>query len=495
MGPSLPYDIWCLVANFIPKLELSRLYRVNSAFFHMAMNERYCQVMIHDIADENTRRCLMNMSPVVATRVRTLILRPHLFGKFMNTHIVPFAGRLNFVRQAGKHIKSSALLRHLTCMTEVTSLTIGCYPSDDLRMFNSTTLLIAAAWSAHGSRVRSLSLAIPLEAYPKVLTAAPTFKSLEDLNITLRVEHAIPIAIDETIFSLIISFIGLHAQSLHGLSVDIPRAAVNPFRFFHNLGQLPQLKRLSINLPLNRLRPGFLTGIDSFLRKQANTLRDLSILICDLLPNNLSLLLTPDDFFSHPIFQVQIRLTYLELGLLPWTKTGQRSLMTASLTRYLYPMRMTLSRLALRDHTLTFTEVQSVVAVFSTPGSQLQSLEMRIYFLSCNLLDLLSQRLPNLHHLELGFEALTGQDSGAWIETVYWYRFTHSLEASTFFEGMANRTYPDWALRRLTMPTYYCSGKWNETRALLVAALPSVVTFNGLSPDEFVKVPDYTRSY
>ena len=64
--------------------------------------------------------------------------------------------------------------------------------------------------------------------------------------------------------------------------------------------------------------------------------------------------------------------------------------------------------------------------------------------------------------------------------------------ASEFLLQLADRKYLDWALRHVVLqPTYTSAGRWNEARQLLVKALPSVITFNGVSGLEFPDIPDY----
>ncbi len=41
---SLPFDIWIQIAHGIPRLDLEDLLSVNSAFFHLAMEQRYRQI-------------------------------------------------------------------------------------------------------------------------------------------------------------------------------------------------------------------------------------------------------------------------------------------------------------------------------------------------------------------------------------------------------------------------------------------------------------------
>ncbi|KDR72654.1 hypothetical protein GALMADRAFT_73578 [Galerina marginata CBS 339.88] len=491
----LPYDIWCLIATFIPKSALSKLYGVNSAFFNILMNEAYREVNIYHVGDERTRRCLMNMSPTIAKRVQTLTLRPHLLPPVDSRKPATFFTEKlrNYIRQAGKPMKPSTnsvpqtLLRHITHMTEVASLTIGCYPSDDVQLFSKATSFVHTAFSTHGSRLLSLTLAIPLEAYSNVLHSTAVFGSLEELEITLRVAYATTDY--QKILPLIATFVNQHSGTLKSLSVDTPEAMVDPFQLFSNLHNLPRLRKLCICHPLDRLRPNCPTGIESFLIQHAELLKDFRIRFVG--PFKDDPLPSPDDFFLHPILQAQLpNLATLDLGLCQWPKVHKKSV-GDNIARYLRPLRKSLSRLAVRDYVLTFPEVESLVTVFSCRESRLRSLEMHMYFLSCDLLDLLYKHLPDLYHLELRFDSLLSQDDGTWIANYYWNGYDVT---SAFVRDMADRHYADWALRHFTVqPLYYCSGRWNECRTLLAAALPSVLTFNGLSGDQFSYIPDFTR--
>ncbi|KAF8908587.1 hypothetical protein CPB84DRAFT_1843481 [Gymnopilus junonius] len=131
MAVALPYDVWCLIASFIPKAERAKLYRVNSAFFNVFMNQKYREARVYHVGDEDTRRWIRVMSPMIARRVRILSLRPHLFA-------VPSPAskerQSSFISKLWDHIRqavrtavpkelttSTSLLHNISNMTEVTS--------------------------------------------------------------------------------------------------------------------------------------------------------------------------------------------------------------------------------------------------------------------------------------------------------------------------------------------------------------------------------------
>ncbi|KIM42423.1 hypothetical protein M413DRAFT_27184 [Hebeloma cylindrosporum] len=395
---------------------------------------------------------------------------------------------MNKTAKPSDFVASRILLRHIAQMTEVKSLTIGCYPSDDVEGFKAAASFVHTAWSSLRSRLRILNLAIPLEAYSisKIFPPGLVLESLEELTIVLR--KAYNNTDDGEIIASIIPFINRQHKSLTSLTIDIPEAKVDPSPLFNALQRFPDMKKLSIVHPVDRLQPADRTGIDVFLEKHAQQLEEFKIrfYVTDSLP-------IPSEFFSHPIFKISLpRLTCLDLGLFQWPKLSQPDV-TDGIVRYVGRMCRPLTRLAIRDCVLAYPQVVSLFSVISSEASKLRSLEMHVYFLSCSLLDLLSQQLPKLYHLELRFDSLMSQEDGTWIANYYWNGYDN--QASAFVRDMADRKYPDWALRHFTVrPLYYCSGRWDESRQVLASALPAVISFNGLSGDEFVDIPDYTKS-
>ena len=211
----------------------------------------------------------------MAHHVDTLILRPHLFG---NVSIFPHSlgesawkclRRMNKTAKPSKFVASRILLRHIAQMTEVKSLTIGCYPSDDIRGFKSAAPFVHTAWSTVQLRLRILNLAIPLEVYSnsKIFTPNLVLESLEELTIVLR--KAYNTTDDGQINTAIIPFINQHHKSLISLTIDIPEAKVDPSPFFNDLCRLPCVTKLSILHPVARLQPTDRTGIHIFLAKHA----------------------------------------------------------------------------------------------------------------------------------------------------------------------------------------------------------------------------------
>ena len=346
----------------------------------------------------------------------SLVLRPHLFGNSafrfprLEESAWKFLRRVNKTAKPSNFVASRIFLRHIAQMTEVKSLTIRCFPSDDIEGFKSALYFVRTAWSMLQSQLRILNLAIAVEAFSnsKIFPLNLAMRSLEELTIVLR--KAYSTTDDGEIISSLIPFINQH-KSLISLAIDTPDGSVNPSPLFNALCQFPCLTRLSIS----HLRFTDCSGIDVFLMKHAQRLEDFKIRfhIAHHSP-------TPTRFFSHPMFQIDLPLlASLDLGVFQWPKNSQVNV-TDGLVRCIGRAGRWLTRLTVRDCALTFSQVVSLVFVVGSETSQLRSLEMHIYSLSCSLLDLLSQKLPMLHDLELW---LMNQDDGTWITNDYWNGF------------------------------------------------------------------------
>ncbi|KAF8157059.1 hypothetical protein B0H34DRAFT_859645 [Crassisporium funariophilum] len=458
--PAVHYDVWCLIASFIPTDMLVKLCSINLAFFDMAMTERYREINIYHLDDESTRRCVLNMGPASLARVRTLNLRPHLLGK---NFISPLSQTMlaaeslwrtvRLVHRNAKPPSAAAariLLRNVRGMKNVTSLNIECPEVDDYRGFYDAMPLIEGAWYAHGSHLRSLTLNIPLELYKRVLPPSIKLDSLEELKISLRSPEA-STNCKEILSTICLPFIQRHSQTLNRLSVNA-QERVDLFDLFLDLN-LPHLVGLAISQPID-----FPHGVGTLLSKHSPNLRELKL--------HLSVsrgdpdIPTPSKLFSHPAFDVPLpMLTSLELSLFPWMQALQG--------------------------------VKQILAIMTSTG--LQRLHLYVVHISPALFDLLAKRLPNLQYLEIGFDSLVGKEDGKIVPTSDWMTFKD--RAASFIAIMEVLIYPEWELRQLVLHRMgSCGGIWEDCKKALVQSLPSVKTFNDLSPSEFVNFPKYTDS-
>jgi len=454
--PDLPYELWALIASLVPKDRLQKLCGVHRAFYDRFMNEMYREVRMYHKGDESTRRCLVAMglvvlfqvwlkgikltpspqcSPSAASYVRKLVLRPHLFGGVLHSKAMSYFARLynlpfhftrsrhNFNGPPGP-LDAHLLLHKVTQMTNLTSLLVGCYPSDNWRSFNRAITFLDAAFT-QSSHLQILTLDIPLESMARVFFSTPYFPVLEDLRISVRVESLNKL-VHMDAMPEIATFINRQSSNLIRLSIDIFTTGVDPSPLFWSLNKLQKLAMISIGQPVERLQPGHGGTIDVFLGNYAAFIFELGVHFYG--PTYTVDWPTPETFFSGPIFQLNfVRLRCLHLGLAYWDEGSQASL-AMNLAQYLSKFRSTLTELAITDYDLSLPVVQRLVLALGGDGMVLYRLKMRVRCLSCDLLDLLAYGLPELYELDLNFDSLSYKDNGSWPDTrvlvrVYYVRF------------------------------------------------------------------------
>ncbi len=347
------------------------------------------------------------------------------FARLYNLRITPshFTGsRHNFNGPPGP-LDTHLLLRKVTQMTNLTSLVVGCYPSDDWRSFNRAITFLDAAFT-HSSHLQILTLDIPLESMKRVSFTIPCFPVLEDLRISIRIESPKQSVHMDTM-SEIAAFINRQSSTLIRLSIDICTTEIDPSPLFWGLNKLQKLTMVSIGRPVERLQPRHGGTIDIFLGKHAAFLCEFRVHFYG--PTYTFEWPTPETFFSSPIFQLNfVRLRCLHLGLAYWDEGSQASL-AMNLTQYLSKFRSTLTELVITDYDLSLPVVQSLVLALGGDDMVLHRLKMRVRCLSCDLLDLLAYGLPKLYELELNFDSLSCKDNGSWDSRVcvrvYYVRF------------------------------------------------------------------------
>ena len=327
------------------------------------------------------------------------------------------------------------LLHKINQMTNLTSLTVGCYPSDDWRSFNKATAFLDAAW-AHASRLRKLRLDLPLECIHAILSTIPHLHDLEDFHISIRVE-SISATHTDTMTSLV-TFINFQSSTLIRLAIDIPSLEIDPSPFFFGIQCLPKLVSVAIELPSELLQTQPNKAVDAFLTKHMKSLRDLQVSFNESTYSYNRP--TPATFFSSSTFQLSFpSLKILDLGVCFWNFRSDTSLST-ELVRYLSKFRHTLTELAISNDTLCFPVIQRIVLLFGGVDTILRCLKIRVHYLSCDLLDLLSRDLPNLHELVLDFNSLRDKDDGRTDDSYRWEK-ADLVGFHVFFWGFVSRSY------------------------------------------------------
>ena len=375
------------------------------------------------------------------------------------------------------------LMRRIRAMTQLTSLVVGCYPTDSSRYFMDSRPLWDAAWS-HSRRLQNLTLHLPLECFRNVLATIPRFRVLESLSLSIWNGCSDPLVCTSTLAKLA-KFINRHSASLTHLTIDIPTSDVDPSPLFYNVEQLPRLIGASIKQPLQDFESD---DIGIFLSKHRINLQELSLEFYESAQTNQRP--TPGSFFSNSIFQVGFpSITSLDLGLCYWNK-GSESLLAHNLAHYLSKFGNTLSRLTIRGCILSLPIVDAFVSTLEE-SANLRELKMDVHCLSADLLDVLAHKLPRLRSLDLTYSWFRYKDDGCWDPDLRVFTeggfFAHYVFGECqqlgqeFLTRIGGHDYSPWSLGRLQVtPREMLAGYGGDIRKMLSACLRSVHTVNGI---------------
>lgn len=308
-----------------------------------------------------------------------------------------------------------SLQYHIEKMIGLTALTIGCSPERNLKIFNSAVPLYSTALVAHAPHLTSLTLNIPVEGYPTLISTTPPFNVLTHLNVAIHSAYHNTMY-EETLVA-IAGFIARHASTLTNLALDTPSTLIHPLQLFTNIPKLPHLKELSLAIWFQRLKLQYPTNVDQFLQRQAESLTGLILRFSGVYHPQDSIYYDPPPapavFFLHPLFQVQLsNLRSLDLKLDFWSGHFCTP-MNDHVVEYLRRLQSPLAKLTISGYVFSFMQVKDIVTVFGGEDSQLQSLDIPTQCLSCGLLDLLHKQLPRLTNLKLSFNSLDLSCKGA----------------------------------------------------------------------------------
>ncbi|EDR06752.1 uncharacterized protein LACBIDRAFT_299600 [Laccaria bicolor S238N-H82] len=486
----IPYDVWLCIVQFIPRNELLRLYGVDRILFDIVMNERYRETRIYHLGDEMTRQCLVGLgSPDIARRVRTLHLRPHLFGKPLAFHGQKKSLSQSLLRKLSKEEKQSAatakasvqLLRSITNLTNLVTLNLECqnYPVDDYNDFKLAIPFITNGWLAYGSVLRTLSLKIPLEACKECLPPSLRLPSLEDLSIHIFTAYLTTDA-TKLVRSVLVPFVNRHSLTIESLTISTPMAFnYNISPMFGELEYLPRLTKIDVYFPLISLQQTDSAGLHHLLKAQSGNLLTLRIRFGHLFG-----LTTqppaPCALFAHPMFKVSLpNLKSLELNIL-----GHNTRLVQCVVPYLHQFRDSLTTLVLNHHQATHLEAYDIIDVFERSSSRLLLLDLWLTHLSPSFLDVLSVKLPDLERLNLSFGTFVGHDHTFSMTRSYSHRH---IPIQEFCSEMPNHVYTDWKLKHLKIGNVgYCAGILAQCETALAMSLPGVKTFDGLSRRDYL---------
>ncbi|KAF9034723.1 hypothetical protein BDZ89DRAFT_1062446 [Hymenopellis radicata] len=446
----LPFDIWIQIAHDIPPLDLEDLLSVNSAFFHLAMEQRYRQISFAYLGRKMMRLLWRLKDPYVAKRVRILHMHPHFIKELMEADSFPNASdslfslfakhkKLLTFRPTKSHPRKRVYTLDqvvLTLINVLSGLPNLCEyhiawvsPSlPSLPAFLTTPFLY--------SPITRLSLEMTLENL-ETLHPVPCLGNLRELDLFLRPGHML----DGTGYDMILAhtlapFVATIAN-LDSLSLRLFKPLdISPL--FSSLPVLPKLHTLSITIPLTAPHLGDPDAFADFLNAHTHTLRHLSLRASNLSFGVIDARLA--NWMQTAFYAVRVEsLKVLEMGV---------GLIPTESVRLVVGRFLHAERLVLTGRLLTLAEV---VEVLDTVGPGLKRLRIGPVVLSPQMVDVFAVCIPELDRLELVVTHVVPWDEDGVIpryEAESEYAQDES-QVTRFFEEMRRRQYDDWALGTL----------------------------------------------
>ncbi|TFK21466.1 hypothetical protein FA15DRAFT_623905 [Coprinopsis marcescibilis] len=472
----LPYELWCEIARCLSRSDLFLVRTLNRHMLNIARDELYKEGRIHYFEDAKTQKLLRGLrhsSTIVAPRLRSLLLRPHVFGPPMQKNHRKWA-----LREKTEANDAHFLLRSLTSFDGLKNLDLQCCYADHYSSFRLTIPHLNVAMKTWTSTIETLRLQIPFEAYRDMDLARVTMKNLRNLTV-----YAFPSYLTTNHGVLergsLGPFINNHMATLESLSVStIHGDYIYPIDYlFKNLGFFPHLKQLNVAFHFVSPAQSSIESVEKFVNVHLGQIRNFKIEVEPPLTGSGCSFSWPQ-LLEQPLFKSKFsNLQSLTLGL-------TRAPGIKDILHCILPYKSTLTEFSLLDKSLTFAEVNALTTLFK--DGPIRSLSFITRFCGPDLLTLLSSKLPELHSLSLSFDSWIGK--GATDPTFDpfrpWYYSIPSF-VDTFIQTIADECYAEWKLRRINIIVLQDSnGKYQMCHYVLAMALPGVISFNGIArPD------------
>ncbi|KAJ7647473.1 hypothetical protein FB45DRAFT_893548 [Roridomyces roridus] len=352
----VPPEIWLYIASFICDDDLKGLMGVNIHFYNLGMALRYGTIHI-DTVNSRTDRLLRRLrDPVVASRVRRLVIQP---------------------------TKSK--------MPVV---------SWDKSLDNELKNFFAKAWSSVGPQLETISIAGRPESIRQFIGPNPQATSCTAL--TLQFTHELdPMAVSAaagTLVDSVASFVNSLAPRLQTLKIR-SWSTLDLSDFFFKLGVFPQMRHFRLHTPFNTAFSNA-KGLTKLLQDNASSLDIVSLL---LNPAGAGTDRTCEHVLAEWLLSHASNEAVLaNLKTLRLYPTALPSGFDALVT-YVNRSADTLTTLVVKDRYFTLEEVAALISPVAHRSAEdgLQTLEINVRTWNAELFNLLSLKLPGLKSLSL----------------------------------------------------------------------------------------------
>ncbi|THU99003.1 hypothetical protein K435DRAFT_837877 [Dendrothele bispora CBS 962.96] len=491
---TIPFDVWSIIAEYLPPDMLPSLSQVNHAFYEIAQRVKY-QVTDLVTYDKNTKRLLTELkNPSLGSLVRTVHIQPWKVSDLAKPSprrrcrvldTVRSLVNADYAMERSKAAVEKRLRKHTRLVLDTVSrlhrvieyrIEWDETPSYHAEFFRAFLCpLLADTSFGHG--LVKFSLKVPVERLPYL--AAVHLPQLEELDVHLYTDNIPSQEVDYCLDSFAVFVNNLYG-TLRSLAVTSTRSSknLNLNHLFHLLGYFPHLRSFALSTPCNGVHVWPQHGANApfplqiFIDKHHRQLQELK-LMC----SSIGTVQVPDpeakDWIRRILDHVDERyrlLSRLEVDIRNLRGTdSELNDFLASLGNIVNQ----LDSLVLTECPLRKVDVERLINLFaqSTGQADLRMLALRVQCLSPEVMDLLAYGLPLLQRLELTFTEVKGAQFG-----------NRSEQLSAFLARMSGRRYVDWQLLRLALSeSPFNDVEWVDSmEPVLVESIPSLHHVNPL---------------
>ncbi|KAF8149934.1 hypothetical protein B0H34DRAFT_169113 [Crassisporium funariophilum] len=491
LANDLPYDIWLHITGFLTTNDVKTLYSVNSALFHISLNERYKVQCITYLGYSATGKALHRLlDPDVASRVKSFTLSAGNICEALQQESKSRRLRLSNaisewrIRNGWKKLKHGVdmpgivetkfknvtqIMRNLVSLT---AFSIGVLHDQHPAFVKSNLAFIQEGWSTFGSNLTVLGLSIPLEDMQLVISPQLKFPNLEIISFDYKKFDPSSDA-DELACRTLLPFLTNHRATLQSIKLETA-VELDPSLLLRRLDLMPSLQNFTASLFHTDL-----SGIHQLLSNHQSQMRSLTLklhcIYCET-PG-------PEEWYSRSFFHLTMPLESLHIDLyLPAEFTFD---FADNLIAYIHRFQSTLTTLHVVYPRFSYGQVVRIVDGFSA-FRLLRELDIRVRSMSPEFFCYLSANLPSLETLSFYFYLILPYEDNL---TDLEFTRDYSIDmARKFPEAMEKYTFPDWGLRFLNpkvMAYARFAPDFTKYRGALVKAFPNVESFCGMTPHQY----------
>lgn len=275
-------------------------------------------------------------------------------------------------------------------LTSVTTLIVQLSTYIDPKFHPLKLAILDNRWTTFACSLRCLSLRTPLEDLAGIIPRDIKLVKLEKFDLNISITYRTSDA-DGLMRKIILPFLTSHKDTLEFLVLDAEER-INLSSFLKEIPHIPRLSGFHLNQPFTSSDPTEISGHYRFLQTHQAHLLDLDM---KFRPWEYSLCPTTETWFTQAWFHVHLpKLRSLSLTL-PQPPNYPSREATPCLPQY----TRTLTALSLKPCRFSYTAASVLLPQLG--AGVLRTLELFVWVMSPDLLQLFAQHIPNLQSLKL----------------------------------------------------------------------------------------------